>query len=140
MLDTSKIINQFYLFRQTFIKSFFHFFSFLLIKIYLSIIFLLNLALWLFSFFIVNNIGQEEMALHYSVDFGVDLYGAVGKIYFIPFLALVFIIINIAIILVIIRYDPKNFRFISHLLLGTTVVASIILLTAITSIYIINFL
>ena len=109
------------------------------IKAYLFFALALNLANWLGARHIYANIGQPRMALHYSVDFGIDLYGDRGHIFVIPLLGLVFIVFNAALLLAITIYNKRDSRFLAHLLLASVVIANIALLIALFTVYLINF-
>ena len=111
--------------------------SYFYIKIYLVILFLLNISIWALSFFIDSRIEGQQIALHYNVDFGIDFYGDKNNIYIIPVLGLLIIIINFCLIASVSR--SRDRRFISHVLMITSMVTNIILLTAVISVYLINF-
>lgn len=107
------------------------------VKIYLAIILLLNLAMWIGASYIARKVGTEQMALHYSVGFGIDYYGDTIKIYIIPLLGLLIALLNFILFTVVSNYRDKN--FISHLLFSSTIAVNIILLVSLLTIYIINF-
>jgi len=111
--------------------------SFFYIKIYLIILTLLNIAIWALSFFIDSRIEGQQIALHYNVDFGIDFYGDKNNIYIIPILGLLIIIINFSLIVSVSR--SRDRRFISHVLMIASLISNIILLTAVISVYLINF-
>ena len=132
-----KIINFYYLAKQIVKEQLFFALSDLFVKIYLVIAFLLNILIWVGAKYIVATIGADQIALHYSVGFGIDYYGDAGRIYIIPLLGLLFIFMNFILYIIVDKYKDKN--FIAHILFSSTVVTNTILLMAMLSIYIINF-
>jgi len=112
-------------------------FSELHVKIYLVILFVLNSITWFAAKYIHEEIGAEQIALHYSVDSGIDFYGNIDKIYIIPLLGVFIILINFLLYSTIIIY--KDRRFISYILFTTSLLCSIVLLISIISVYLINF-
>jgi hypothetical protein len=106
-------------------------------KIYLVIILLLNISMWLGARYIARKVGTEQMALHYSVGFGIDYYGDTIRIYTIPLLGFLIALLNFILFTVVSNYRDKN--FIGHILFSASVAANIILLASLLSIYIINF-
>jgi hypothetical protein len=114
-------------------------FSLLSVRVYFIMLALVNTSLWVLAKFVVKTIGEPQIALHYSVDFGINLYGNANNIFIIPLLGFIIIFINFSIIISISRYNQLELRFISHLLLASAVIANIILLAALISIFIVNF-
>ena len=106
-------------------------------KIYIAIILLLNIAMWLGARYIARKVGADQMALHYSVGFGIDYYGDTIKIYTIPLLGFLIAFLNFILYAVVSSYRDKN--FIGHILFSASLIANIILLASLLSIYIINF-
>ena len=84
-----------------------------------------------------SRVEGEQMALHYNVDFGIDYYGDKNKIYIIPILGIMIAIINF--ILIVSMSQSRDRRFIGHILMVTALISNLILLTAIISVYLINF-
>lgn len=132
-----KIINFYYLAKQIVKEQLSFALSDLFVKIYLIIAFLLNILIWVGAKYIVATIGADQIALHYSVGFGIDYYGDAGRIYIIPLLGLLFIFMNFILYIIVDKYKDKN--FIAHILFSSTVVTNTILLMSMLSIYIINF-
>lgn len=112
-------------------------FSFLFIRIYLVILFILNLLIWLFTYLFFTKVSQNLIILHYNVDFGVDLIGGVKNIFIIPCLGLFVIIFNL--ILPFVFLENKHFKFIAHLLLSAAILVNLFLLLSLGPIYLINF-
>jgi len=106
-------------------------------KIYLIILFVLNIFLWLGAFYIDSIIEKNIIALHYNVDFGINLIGETKNIYIIPVVGLLVIVINS--ILYINLSVNKDKKIIFHVLFATSLFVNIILLSAVTSVYLINF-
>lgn len=109
--------------------------SFFCARVYLAVLLGLNLLDWLVAYAINKNVSQNLIVLHYNVDFGVNLIGAVKKIYLIPFLGLIIILINFILLAVIHRQG----KFIVHLLLSGAILANLFLLAGLASLYLINF-
>jgi len=137
MFNLSKLVNSLYFLRQNFISFFSKFFSYLYIKIYLIILLIINILIWLTAHFIDVRIDEELIALHYNVDFGINLIGGVEKIYIIPLLGLAIILINFILSASVNR--SRDGIFISHILFITAMMVNLVLLVAIVSIYLINF-
>lgn len=107
------------------------------IKAYLIFLTIINLFIWSTAYYINSKIDNERMALHYNVDFGIDYYDSSEKIYIIPFLGLIIILINSFIGIITNEYRDR--RFISHILFSAALISNIVLTAAIASIYLINF-
>ncbi len=112
-------------------------FFFFFFKIYFAIFVFLNLTLWIVAFYIKKLIDEPRIALHYNVDFGVDYYGSVNKLFILPLLGLLIFTINVALFSIV--RNSKDRKFIGHILCSVSVFANVILLVAIASIYLINF-
>lgn len=137
MLDLAKFYENFYLSRQKFFKVISYIFNFFYIRIYLIIIIGLNSAVWLAAYFININVSQDLVILHYNVDFGVDLIGNVKRIFTIPVLGLLIILINTILLFSLTKH--RNFKFFAHLLLVTCFIVNLFLLLGLAFIYLINF-
>ncbi len=121
------------------VKSFSYVWKFLHVKILISAIAGLNVITWLLARFIGTEIGLQKIALHYSVDFGIDLYGNAGQIFILPTLGTVCAFFNFLLTLLVFRYVKADIKFISYVLLLGAMLVNVILLGATTSIYLINF-
>ncbi len=137
MFNLSKIYNNTCLFSQKFRDIFLNIFSFLYIRIYLILLLGFNAFIWFTAYYININVSQDLVILHYNVNFGVDLIGNVNKIYIIPLLGLIIIILNFILLFIFSKY--KYFNFVAHLLLITCLISSLFLILALSSIYLINF-
>ena len=115
------------------------FINFLFVKVYLGFMLAVNSLVWILAIYIFARIDQPMMALHYSVDFGIDHYGQSKNIFIIPVLGLIFIFFNIALLLVVGLYNKRDIKFLTHLLLVSALIANIMLLAAVISVYLINF-
>ncbi len=139
MFNFTKILSRFYLLKQNLKKNIFDLFSHFFIKVYLGALVLLNFLVWFVASRIYSQAETPQIALHYNVDFGIDLYDDVTKIFIIPFLGLLLTIINLIIILLVNYYQRSEVKFISHILLATAILANLLLLAATITIYFINF-
>lgn len=106
-------------------------------KIYISVLLAINGGIWVFAFLIKTKITEKQIALHYNIDFGIDYYGDINKVFVIPILGLIIALVNF-ILYSTVSYS-KDRVFIAHLLNASAVVSNIILLTAIILIYLINY-
>jgi len=111
--------------------------SFFYIRLYLILLIGLNLFIWLVAYYININVSQDLIVLHYNINFGVDLIGSVKKIFILPLLGLIIIIINVIIFFILAKH--KDFKFFAHLLLGACVAVNIFLFISSVTIYLINF-
>jgi len=137
MLFGAKLYNAFYSIKQQISDYLLDLFSYLFVKIYLIILILINLSLWLIAGYINNNLNSDQIALHYNVDFGINLIGRSGKIYIIPIISLIFAVLNLSILLSLKRNKERVFA--AHILLASALASGIILLVAIATVYLINF-
>lgn len=134
MVNIYKNINNLFIAKQKIFSSISSLFSFVYIKIYLFIAFFVNLINWLIAIFVNQKIIQEQVILHYNVDYGVNLIGSDKQLYLIPLLGLVIIFVNILIV-----NSNINNKLITHILLFTGILVNIFLLIAQASLYLINF-
>ncbi|MFA4833396.1 MAG: hypothetical protein WC619_00935 [Patescibacteria group bacterium] len=137
MFDLSKIDENFYLLRQKFFGAFSYLSGYFFIRLYFIFLFGANLLIWLAAYFINASVSQDLVVLHYNIDFGVDLIGSVKRIYIIPLLGLIIILVNAVLIFIFSR--RQDFKFFSHLLLTASLAVNLFLLIALGSIYLINF-
>ncbi len=112
-------------------------FSRLFIRVYLLILILINASLWIISYYINSNLNSEEIALHYNVDFGINLIGRPAEVYIIPVISLIFLLLNLSILLGLKKSKERIFA--AHVLLSGALASSLILLVAIATVYLINF-
>lgn len=134
-IDWLKISEHFYSTRKNLIDICWYLLGFLYIKIYLIIIFILNLLNWLFVYYI-NSIASQNLAiLHYNVNLGVNLIGNFSQLYIIPLIGLFFTLFN----LILLMNIYKEGKFIIHLLLASSIAVNLILLMSMNVLYLINF-
>jgi hypothetical protein len=137
MLTISDIFSHIYFLKKNFLRSVSFLFDFFHVRILIIILIGLNLLIWFLALFVNYNVSQSLIVLHYNIDFGVDLIGEAKRLYIIPLLGLVIILINK--ILLMTLFKNEHFRFISYLLLLSALFVNFILLTALSIIYLINF-
>lgn len=113
------------------------FFSKLSEKLYLIIMIIINTIAWLSARFIYTGIDQERMALHYNVDFGIDNYGKISKVFILPLIGLIIILVNILVYFLLLKHRDRV--FISHILFLAAIFSNLILLVGIALIYLVNF-
>ncbi len=115
-------------------------FSFFYVKMYLLFFVIINSINWFFSYYIFTNIlpeTRELIALHYNVEFGVNLIGHARNVFILPALGLFIIFINFLLLLSI--YKLKNSKFLGNFLLLPALISNIYLLIGLVSIYLANF-
>lgn len=134
MPSITKIVNNLYNIRQNFKNSFFELFSYSFLRNYNIITILLNLFNWALVTYIHNRVNQDQIVLHYNIDFGVNLYDNVNKIFFIPLIGLLIIAFNLFLTSRLIRKD----KYISHVLQATALAANLLLFIATGSLALIN--
>ncbi|MCK5320212.1 hypothetical protein KAJ61_02385 [Candidatus Parcubacteria bacterium] len=135
-MNSLKLFNIFYIFQKNLSNSLSGIFAFFYVKVYSVFLVLINILIWIFAQHIMAT-GTEQIALHYTVDFGIDFYGDARQIFIIPILGLIIILFNF--IIVIILSQNKDFVLLSHILLIAALLSNIVLLAAISSVYLINF-
>lgn len=130
-----KLLNIIHFGRQNGWEMILHFLSFFCARVYLAVLLGLNSLNWIAAYAINKNVSQNLIVLHYNIDFGVNLIGGAKRVYLIPLLGLIIILINF-ILLVIIHRQGK---FIVHLLMAGAILANLFLLAGLASLYLINF-
>ena len=114
MFNFAKLSNFLMFFRQNIKNYFFDPIFYLYIKIYLFVLLFINMISWLTAGYLNTQMDGGLLALHYNVDFGINLVGEAKKIYIIPLLGLIIIIVNTFLFIFVSRY--KDRIFISHIL------------------------
>ena len=133
----SKFYERFYSLRLKVANTFSDFFGFWPNLVYLSIIFLVQMASWWLSYYIFKNLAGNLLVLHYNVDFGIDWISDPNSIFYFPLLGLLFLFLSLVLIFV---FGPgRHSRFQSHSLMSGAVLANLGMLAALTLVYIINF-
>lgn len=106
------------------------------IRIYLASIGALLSVNWISAYYIhASSKDSPIIALHYNIDFGVNLIGSAGQIYAMPLLASA---ISLANLTLLIFFYKKN-RFLSHIFSAASLFVNIIISISIFLIYLINF-
>jgi len=101
---------------------------------FLSSIFL-NIIIWITAV-LINLKGQENViTLHHNIYFGITLIGDPRKVYFIPFLGLIIITVN----LIFAQIIKKQERFFIYIFAVSSLLINIFLLLGMASIVLINF-
>jgi hypothetical protein len=134
-IDGHKILNYLYLSREKLTQAVLYLVSFMFVRIYLLLLFALNIINWWLAYYVNNNVSQNLVVLHYNVNLGVNLIGNAHDIYIIPTLGLSFIIINFILLLNIFR---KN-KFLIHLIFGFSLLINLFLIAGTLAIYLVNF-
>ncbi len=137
MLSVGQIFHYFQIAKRQVYNIFDDLFFFFFFKIYLGIFLFLNLALWIFVFYIKKIIDEPRIALHYNVDFGIDYYGSINNLFIFPVLGLLIFVAN-TLLFAIVR-NQQDRKFIGQILCIVGVLANLILLVGLASIYLINF-
>jgi hypothetical protein len=105
--------------------------------IYSGLVIVSQALAWFQAWFINRNLSGDILVLHYNVDFGIDLVGNPRQIYLFPLLGLGIFLLNL--IILAFFYKDKNFKILTHLLLGAAILFSLFLNIALLSVYLINF-
>jgi len=134
-IDGHKILNYLYLSREKLTQAVLYLVSFMFVRIYLLLLFALNIINWWLAYYVNNNVSQNLVVLHYNVNLGVNLIGNAHDIYIIPTLGLSFIIINFILLLNIFR---KN-KFLIHIIFGFSLLINLFLIAGTLAIYLVNF-
>jgi hypothetical protein len=108
-------------------------------KLFYISAFVLNLFLWIFSYFMFSNITQDRLILHHNVDMGIDLIGGKGEIFSLPMFGLVIIFLNMTLLLVLLKRKFADYKFVSRYSSAFMVFSQLLLVLAVFSIYSINF-
>ena len=135
MVNIPKIIDIYQKKRRNLVEA--KIFTSLTDRLYLIFMAIVNILAWLSTRFIYTEIDQERMALHYNVDFGIDYYGEISKVFVLPFIGLIIILVNILVYFLLLKH--KDRKFISHILFLVAITTNLILLVAIALIYLVNF-
>ena len=104
---------------------------------YLGLIVFWQLAAWFQAWFILKNLSGDVLVLHYNVDFGIDLVGNPSQIYSYPWLGIGVFLLNLIILAIL--HKNKNFKILTHFLLGSAAAFGLFLSIALLSVYLINF-
>ncbi len=86
--------------------------------------FVINVAYFLFIFFIINSKGHNIVPLHYNVYFGIDNFGSVNKFFTFPQVSSTIFLINSFLCYHYYKYN----RVLSYFLLATSIIASLFMI------------
>lgn len=136
MFNTGKILNYLHVSREILAAAISDLFSFAYVKIYLAAALAVNLAVWSAAYIVNSNIKDELVVLHYNIDFGANLVGGASQVYTIPFLGLIIIFANTALL----SFIHRQSRFLAHALMAAAVLANIFFLMSAASVYSANFI
>ena len=137
MLSNGQVTHYFEISKRQISNIFNDLFFFFFFKVYLAVFLVLNISLWLAAMYIRKAINEPMIALHYNVDFGIDYHGSADKLFILPILGLTFFLVNVVLFSIV--RNQKDRKFIGHILCAVAVLANLILLAGIASVYLINF-
>jgi len=129
-------ISNFFLNSRAGLRNFFvKLFTDLVYRNYLLLNFGSVSAAFVLAYLLATKVGDSQMIMHYSVNFGVDYIGSSSSLYYLPAIGFLFYVLNLICAYVFNRED----KFFIHLyMLGSFVVNNLII-AAIGSLYLINF-
>lgn len=130
--------NTWYKLQKTFTSAFKSYWHYLPNRWYLLLLLILEVSLWYLAHHIFNLVGDELFVSHYNVDFGIDGIGSAERVFQIPVITLIILVINISLAIVIAR--KKMFHFLTHALTLATLLLHFLAYLALMSLYLINFL
>lgn len=133
----SKLYEHLYSLRLKIANTFSDFFGLRINFVYLSVIFLFQVASWWLSYYIYKNLTGSLLVLHYNVDFGIDWIGDLNSIFYFPLLGILFLILSV--VLLFIFGTGRHFRFQSNLLMLGAIMANFGMFIALVLVYLINF-
>lgn len=137
-ISLKKISNSLYLFWHELGEFLSELFSYTETKLYFVGTIIVNALAWLATYQIYHSSPlSQEIALHYNVDFGINLIGAAKNIFVIPAVGLIILVLNI-LLLFGLRKNFSDKRFNRQLILAFTLIANLFLLIATIILYIVN--
>lgn len=83
-----------------------------------------NLSTWIWLGVRLDTAGEDLIFLHYNILFGVDLIGVWWKVYYVPFVGSIIIIINFLLGWILFNKD----KFVASLLMFASTVSQVFLL------------
>ena len=134
MINWLKLLNYFYNWRQKLAEKTIALFNLPYFRWYLSAALIANLINWLVALLINKKLSQNLVILHYNVNLGINLIGQAEKIYILPLVGFIFIIINFSLLI-----SLSQQKFTVYLLMAAAILSNIFLLAGLASIYLINF-
>lgn len=108
-------------------------------KLFYLFFLLLNIASWLFAYFIFSNLTQDRLILHYNVDIGIDLIGDRYDVFIIPLIGLLMIVFNKIFLLFFFKKRPLDFKFVFYFSSFFLSITEIFLFLSLWVVYLINF-
>jgi len=133
----SKFLDFFYFKKDDVIDFLRELFSATYVRFFVFAIIAINIIIWVIVHKTVVLSGTDNIALHYNVEKGIDLYGEAKQLYILPIFGLFIFILNFLILSFI--NNKKDRTFIAYVLLGSAFFTNLILVMAIISLYIVNF-
>lgn len=126
-----------YTFGQALGRAFLHIWRFPPAKFYLIFNILLQVTAWWQAFAIKNRLTSNLLVLHYNVDFGVDLIGVPGRIFYFPLVGFLVLLLNLILAATLCR--RREARPLTHIFLGSSLFFAIFLILALFAVDLINF-
>ncbi len=133
----SKIYGQLDNFWQKLAQAFQDALNFRSIYYYLVSLLLLQVLAWWQSVRIFSLATGDRLIMHYNINYGVDRIGIPSKIFYLPSLALLVILINLAILLFATKHPAQ--RLFHHLLLSASVIVAVFVNIGLMALYLVNF-
>ncbi|PKM91460.1 hypothetical protein CVU82_02590 [Candidatus Falkowbacteria bacterium HGW-Falkowbacteria-1] len=115
------------------------FYRFSFVRIFFILFLIVNISLWIFSYFIFDNITQDRLILHYNVDIGIDLIGGRSDIFIVPLLSLILIFLNKIFLLFFLKRRTGDFKFVFYFTASFLLLTQLFLLLSVLLVYLINF-
>lgn len=106
-------------------------------RFYILALSLTQIASWWGSIFIHRQLLGDILVRHYTVDFGIDLIGSPGQIFFLPVFGLAVVLLNF--VLSLLFAGRRDFSVQLHLLLSGALIFGLLLNLALFFLYLINF-
>jgi hypothetical protein len=138
VLIADKIFNYFYVSQKNFFYFWRDFLGFFFIKLYLIINIILNVILWYGAYWLVKKLPAALVALHYNIDFGINLIGEARNIYIIAVSGSIVFLVNLFLSALLLKREEG--KIIAHLLMSLSIVIHFYLAAGLFSLYLVNFL
>jgi len=107
------------------------------VRVYLILFFIWQIIIWMQAALINKSLTGDLVALHYNVDFGIDLIAPRPTIFFYPILTMIVFILNLSFLLFL--KNNKQVKIINHFLLGAAIFFTVLMSLVLLSVYLINF-
>lgn len=102
---------------------------------YTLVIFFFSTLNWLLAWRTSQMSGGQQLILHYNIKFGADRIGDPSNLYFLPAIGLAAYLLN----LIAANLQKSENNFLGHILLYSSLIFNLLILSALFSIYLINF-